>query len=122
MPIEPRLLGMVILSGISALLFGFGSTEASAGLVASPWDKLAHIGVFALLAVALRLALPRVPLTVIIGIGLSVAVADELNQLWVPGRDPSWEDGVADMAGIALGLLVRPLLTRHLARNPAWRA
>ncbi|PKO34824.1 MAG: hypothetical protein CVU34_04825 [Betaproteobacteria bacterium HGW-Betaproteobacteria-7] len=121
MPIEPRLLGMVILSGIAALLFGFGSTEASAGLVAAPWDKLAHIGVFALLTLALRLMLPRVPLTVIIGIGLSIAVADELNQIWVPGRNPSWEDGAADMAGIALGLLIWPLLTRRLSNATACR-
>lgn len=122
MPIEPRLLGMVILGSIAALLFGFGSTEASAGLVATPWDKLAHIGVFTTLTLALRLVLPRLPLTLIIGIGLSVAVADELNQILVPGRNPSWEDGVADMAGIALGLLLWPVLARYLTGATAWRA
>lgn len=114
MPIEPRRFGLLLLFAITFLLFGFGSSEASAGVVAAPWDKLAHIGVFAVLAVALRLVLPGVPMTVIVGIGLSVAIADELKQAWVPGRDPSWADGAADMLGIALGLLVWPLLNQRL--------
>jgi len=115
MPISRlRRWGIATLAGLIALLFGFGSTPASAGLIDAPWDKLLHLALFATLTVALRLALPRLPLAMIATLAIGFALADELHQAWVPGRHPDWEDGLADLAGIAGGLLLWPGLIRRL--------
>ena len=97
-------LGIAVVSGIFLLLFGFGSTPGSANLVAHPWDKLLHLFIFTILTVGLRLSLPRIPVSLIIGIALSVALADELHQFFVPLRQPSWDDGIADAIGVLCGL------------------
>ena len=102
--LPPTGLGIGVVLGVFILLFGFGSTPASANLVAHPWDKLVHLGVFAVLTFGLRLSLPRIPVSMIIGIALSVALADELHQLFVPQRQASWDDGIADGIGVLLGL------------------
>ena len=96
--------GIGIVVGIFLLLFGFGSMPASANLVAHPWDKLVHLGVFAVLTFGLRLSLPKISVSMIIGIALSIALADELHQFFVPERQPSWDDGIADGFGVLLGL------------------
>jgi VanZ family protein len=118
MPTEARAWsrpGLYIVGGILFLLFGFGSTPASANLVAEPWDKLVHFGVFACLTVGLRLLLPRVPLTLIIGIALAIAIGDELHQFLVPQRQPGWDDGLADMVGVGGGLLSSTCLRRRFS-------
>ena len=96
--------GFIVVFCVFVLLFGFGSTPASANLVAHPWDKLAHVSVFAILTFGLRLALPRIPVSLIIGLALSVALADELHQFFVPQRQPGWDDGIADAIGVLGGL------------------
>jgi VanZ family protein len=111
-----RRLSLISVIGIFLLLFGFGSTSASANLIATPWDKLVHFAVFLVLTVGLRILLPRQPITVIIGLALGVAVADEFHQFFVPDRQPGWDDGFADMAGVACGLFIRPLLARTFSK------
>jgi VanZ family protein len=109
-------LGLAIVVGILLLLFGFGSTPASANLVADPWDKLVHWSVFATLTIGLRVLLPRLPAPLIFAMTLAVAVADEMHQFLVPGRQPDWDDGLADMAGMVSGLFIRPWLERILVQ------
>lgn len=124
MPIEARsrrwlgTFGLVTVGAVLFLLFGFGSTPASGNLVPSPWDKLIHCGVFATLAVGLRALLPTLPWPVIFLLAGGVAVADELHQFLVPNRRPGWDDGLADLVGIAGGLLAWPWLEKRL---PPWR-
>lgn len=113
--LAPRL-GLAIVIGILLLLFGFGSTPASANLVANPWDKLAHWLVFATLTIGLRFLLPKMPALTIFGITLAVAVADEMHQFLVPGRQPGWDDGLADMVGVVSGLFIQPRLERIFAQ------
>lgn len=103
---SPTRLGIVVVSGIFVLLFGFGSTPGSANLVSHPWDKLLHLCIFSTLTIGLRLALPRIPVSMIIGFALSVALADELHQAFVPLRQPSWDDGIADGLGVLCGLIL----------------
>ena len=83
-------------------------------------DKLCHVleyaGLGFLLARALRASMRvRLPLSaalLAIGLGGAVGVADELHQLWVPGRDSSVFDWFADMSGLVLAQLAF-LLTRR---------
>lgn len=112
MPISPehrrlaRWFGSIVVLAILALLFGFGSTPGSANLIAHPWDKLLHLAIFAVLSFGLRLALPKLPLWMLIGLALSIALADELHQFFVPQRQPGWDDGLADAIGVLCGLYV----------------
>lgn len=111
--------GIIVVLCVFVLLFGFGSTPASANLVAHPWDKLVHVLVFAILTFGLRLALPKIPVSLIIGIALSIALADEFHQFFVPQRQPGWDDGIADSFGVLGGLGIwRQYRHSRLKRSP----
>lgn len=113
-----KLFGTVIVLGIFFLLFGFGSTPGSSHLVASPWDKAIHLGVFAALTIGLRATLPSLSTSLIAGLALGIGLADELHQYLVPGRQPGVDDWLADCAGVLGGLLVWPWLERRLFISP----
>ncbi|MBD3420833.1 MAG: hypothetical protein GF398_12005 [Chitinivibrionales bacterium] len=76
------------------------------------WDKLAHIFEYCVLAVLsgrllqwYRIAEPRQSLA-ILGCGTVFAALDEVHQLFIPNRSCAWQDLVADIAGIILGLII----------------
>ena len=127
MPIDaPRrrsltVLGTLLVMGIFFLLFGFGSTQASGNLVPSPWDKGVHLAVFALLAIGLRMLMPGLPGWMLFGLSIVIALADEVHQLWVPTRQPDWNDGLADLLGAALGLASWAILQRTRQTTAAGR-
>jgi|OpeIllAssembly_1097287.scaffolds.fasta_scaffold179763_2 VanZ family protein len=96
-----------------ALLFGIfvlGSHPAAGHLFLPPWDKLAHIVLFAVIAATIATAWPRLHWAGVLALGLLIGFADELHQVFLPERHPGWDDGLADLAGLALGLL---LIARH---------
>jgi VanZ family protein len=103
------------------VLMAFASHQPqAAGMLPSGTDKLAHALAFALLAAAWLFALApgREPgRTALAAFGLCAgwAVVDELHQAWVPGRDASVADAMADVAGAALVALLWNL------RGGAWR-
>ena len=98
------LLGLFVVIAIFFLLFGFGSTPASANLVAPPLDKLVHVGVFATLAIGLRLCMPTLSVALIAGLALSIGLADEVHQYFVPNRQPALDDFLADVLGVFCAL------------------
>lgn len=74
-----------------------------------PFD-MDHVALFAMLACALRLLLPRLRWWWI-GLGLAVlAGATELMQFDVAGRTPALLDARDDMIGTAIGLVVGAVL------------
>ena len=96
-----------------ALLFGIfvlGSHPAAGHIFVSPWDKLAHLVLFAVIAATITTAWPRLHWAGILALGLLIGFADEIHQIFLPERHPGWDDGLADLAGLALGLL---LIARH---------
>lgn len=100
------LLGLLIVIAIFFLLFGFGSTPASGNLVAPPLDKVVHLGIFATLAIGLRLTMPSLSTAMIAGLALSIGLADEFHQVFVPNRQPAMDDFLADAAGVFGALLI----------------
>ncbi len=98
-------LGLLMVLGIFFLLFGFGSTAASGNLVATPWDKIIHLLVFAALAFGLSAAMPKAALSSVAALALGIGLADELHQYFVPTRQPGLDDWLADAAGTFCGLL-----------------
>lgn len=89
---------------LAALLLG-GMHPAAAGLFDHPWDKLAHLGYFLVLALLLMQAIPgrwRLGLA----LALLIGAADELHQLLLPGREPGIVDWLADFCGAGIGLFL----------------
>lgn len=74
--------------------------------VAPPWDKVMHFGYFGLLAAALWMGLgahrPWQVLALVAGVGL----ADEWRQLYLPARQASAGDFLADLLGAGTALLI----------------
>lgn len=72
-------------------------------------DKVAHFGLYAVLGwLTARALLERTAARLgaaVAGLG-AFAAADELHQLLIPGRSASVLDWLADLAGLALGLLL----------------
>ena len=84
-----------------ALIFFLSSLPGSAAGIPPPWDKLAHALEYALLAFLLGRGLGRwdgaVALAVLYGL------SDELHQRYVPGREASAGDLLADAVGALIG-------------------
>jgi hypothetical protein len=99
-----------LLAGASVVL-GFaglhvlGAQAFAVGLFTSPWDKLAHVISFGLIGAAFGLASGtggwRRTVWCIAGAVIGGAL-DEWHQAYLPGRNASWMDLLADAAGGAL--------------------
>ena len=101
-------------------LFAGGAQPAAVGLFTAPWDKLAHVVAFAVLAALMAMALqakppqpgacwalrPGAALAVAALLAGAVGVADELHQATLPGRLAGLDDLLADAVGICVGLWV----------------
>jgi VanZ family protein len=84
------------------------------------FDKVAHFGAYALLGWLLVRAADRSLLPLAVGalLGVLYGAADEIHQMYVPGRSPDVMDWFADAAGVAAAFFV---YTRLRARRAAAR-
>jgi VanZ family protein len=114
-------LGLVVAIPL-AMLVG-GSQPQAAGLIPVPWDKPAHMAVYAVLSCAIGFASrQRGGWAIAIGFGGAVLVGalDEWNQMRLVGRSADIDDLVADAVGAALGttvLAVRVYLRQWAAQH-----
>lgn len=83
-------------------------------------DKLLHAAAFAALAWLVDLSFPESPFgPAKVAALLAFGVAIEAVQYFLPYREASWLDVVADAAGVATYILCRPLLAKATApRRP----
>jgi VanZ family protein len=79
------------------------------------WDKLAHAVAFLVLGLLSMAAMDGHERgTALIAVwGLSMSIVTELLQWPIPGRSTSVFDGVADMVGIGLAILLYTLISRR---------
>ena len=72
-------------------------------------DKVAHFGLYAVLGylVARALAVPRTRVALFAALaGITVfGLLDEVHQAWIPGREASVGDWIADVLGAATGII-----------------
>jgi VanZ family protein len=87
------------------------------------WDKLLHtigfagLGVLALRAFHGGFERPRLSLTLYAGLTVILwGISDEFHQSFVPGRDATPWDVVADAVGFAVGVGVFAILTSRATR------
>ena len=109
------MLATALAIGLPLGLWGLGATPMAVGAVPEPWDKLAHMGVYALLACAAGFASRRRGFDAMaLGFGVAVLVggADEVWQGFLPGRAADWDDFAADAVGAALGTSVLAVRVR----------
>lgn len=106
----------------AGLWFG-GAQPVAVGLIPSPWDKLAHVAVFAVLAAAIGLASGQRGgrlLALALAGAVLVGWVDEWHQTRLPGRNAGWDDFAADAAGALLGAwLTESWLRRSTAARRA---
>ena len=95
-------------------LFVIGAQPIAVGLIPSPWDKLAHVALFAALGVLLMIASAGRRVWLVLAVLLAVATADELLQGDLPGRVVSLADLAADAVGAVAGVAA---MTLALARR-----
>jgi VanZ family protein len=113
-----RVVTVLVVLGILTGLFVLGAQPFAVGLVPAPWDKLAHGGVFAALAIAIGLASGlRGWRMVLLAFGGAMLVGwlDEWHQVYLPGRQAGWDDLVADAVGGLLGALL--VIASHRAQR-----
>jgi VanZ family protein len=105
----------LLLASILLLLFIWGGNQpAAAGLFKAPWDKLAHLSWFAVLAGLLDFGLNlriRWPVALFCS---GMALWDEGRQLALPGRSAEVGDLIFDGLGILIGLLIAHQIGKKL--------
>ena len=94
----------MLVAGLLAMFAWGGNQPEAAGLIPPPWDKLAHLAWFAVLAGLLRFGLGGGWTPAVVVFCLGVGVWDEWRQLSLPGRAAGWDDLIADALGVALGV------------------
>lgn len=102
-----------------------GAQPVAVGLVGAGWDKLVHLGVYAVLAVSIGMASRlRGGGALLAGFAGAVLVGavDEWNQMQLPGRAAEWGDLLADASGAALGCAALVVLARLRNRRAVHRA
>jgi VanZ family protein len=84
-------------------------------------DKVAHFTAYLILGYLSAHATKRLgaPVLLAIGVGWIYGVLDEFHQSFVPRRDPSFGDWIADAAGVLVGVCLCLLLHRARARSGA---
>ena len=105
---------------LSLFIWGGNQPEA-AGLIPPPWDKLAHLAWFAVLAGFLYVGLGMRRGLWVAVFCVGVALWDEWRQLSLPGRSAGWDDLLFDVAGIALGVMLARWVGRRVAGSSGGR-
>ena len=103
-----RVAAVLLAVGLPLGLYIGGAQPVAVGLIAPPWDKLAHASVFAVLAACIGYGSGlrgRAMLLLAFGGALAVGVADEWHQVFLPGRSAGLDDLAANALGAALGAL-----------------
>lgn len=102
----------------AALLFLLSSRPSLPAPDVPHLDKAAHFAAYAVMGLLLAFATDRSrwPLWIAVALGAAYGAADEVHQMFVPGRSPSVLDWVADAAGTLAAVL---LYARWRAARPS---
>jgi VanZ family protein len=100
-------------------LFHLGSQPFAADLFPAPWDKAAHLAVYAGLTALFWIGTGgRMTFTVIAAV-IVIGAFDELHQAAVPGRHADAADLAVDaLAGVVTGALMLLYARRKAAKEP----
>jgi len=106
-----KLFGAVVVVFLLLALFVGGAQPQAVGLFEPPMDKVVHSFYYAFITQCLgRLIGLRLSLSIFLA--LSISIADEVHQLYLPGRSADILDLIADGFGITLSALIIRLSSR----------
>lgn len=110
---------LMLMTLVTAMLYGGAQSGIEAMIPTPPWDKLAHMvafGGFAALAWVVMGAQLHVRPILVAGV---ISLVDEGLQHYTPGRTADPSDIVADLAGATAAILLLRLLRMHAMRMGA---
>lgn len=113
-----RLAAVVAAIAVPVGLFYGGAQPIAVGLIPEPWDKLAHVLVYAVLAASVGYASGwrgRPVWWLAFTVALAVGALDEFHQMTLPGRAAGWDDLACDALGALAGATA--LRWRGVARH-----
>lgn len=114
-------------AGMLGGLFVAGAQPVAVGLFQPPIDKVAHAGVFALLAILLWFGSNRQNALGIFVVVVMVGAVDEWHQRYLPGRSADLLDLAADAMAAGVVLMVfrairdKKQTTSHSPNGLLWR-
>ena len=103
-----RAAAVLLLALIAGALFIGGAQPFAVNLIPAPWDKFAHIALFALISAAIGLASGRTGTSMVllaVAGTLLLGLVDEWHQGFLPGRNAGLDDLAADLLGALAGAL-----------------
>ncbi len=103
-----RVVAALLLAVIAGALFIGGAQPFAVNLIPAPWDKFAHLALFALISAAIGLASGRSGVRMVllaVAGALLLGLVDEWHQGFLPGRNAGLEDLAADLLGALAGAL-----------------
>ncbi len=95
-----------------SLMFYFSSLKGGIIQVRSIWPSIIyHFSIFSMFSFLFYISLSKKiskkkRIFMVLGIGLVIAVLDEVHQIFVPLRDPTLFDVIIDFLGVNLGILL----------------
>jgi VanZ family protein len=107
-PFKHRWVQVLAIIGLMLMLVGIfiGGRQPGAGtLFNAPWDKVVHLGTYAVMAMLIGLAIPKMRLPIVLLLTVSIGACDEIAQLYIPGRSADIGDYAADSLGCLLAIL-----------------
>ena len=107
-------LALFIVAILLTLYFWGNSQPEVAGLVPPPWDKLAHLAWYAVLAGLLLFGLGQRTWPWVLAGTLLLAGWDEWHQFALPGRSPGIDDWLADVLGAVVGIGISHAIGRRV--------
>lgn len=111
-----KLIGLVILVALLTALFVGGAQPQAVGLFIPPLDKIVHLIYYAIITLCLG-SLIGLNLFFSVFIALCIGLADEIHQLYLPGRSADVLDLLADAIGISLSSLINYLIRNSCANT-----
>ena len=109
---------------MALIFYSSSQPDPAPALTHVVWDKLLHLGGYALLALLFARALRREGAGWLVTIAAAIVftslygASDEWHQLFTPLRDSNIRDWLADTLGGALGALVYAATTRSTTNRP----
>ncbi len=103
-----RAVAVLLLALIAGTLFIGGAQPFAVNLIPAPWDKFAHIALFAVISAAIGLASGRAGTSMVllaVAGTLLLGLVDEWHQGFLPGRNAGLGDLAADLLGAVAGAL-----------------
>jgi len=99
---------------LTTALFIGGHQPGSGKLFPPPWDKVVHLFFYGSITTLAGLAFPKQSIPAIMLGAIALGIADEIHQIFVPGRHPGLDDLLADAIGICIATILVPILRNRL--------